>query len=79
MSEYVIVWTSHASIRSTIEADSIEEALETSQPYATLCHACAREVDLGDDWEESGAYCDDVEVPLPSNDPPARDLEGDNP
>lgn len=47
MSKYTVFWNVGATVIDTVEADSIDEALEKSDNYASLCHQCARNIDIG--------------------------------
>lgn len=58
MTEYTVHFVSSASVWETVEADSPEEAIEKAGPHFGLCHQCAREGEIGDDWEPTVVFDD---------------------
>ena len=54
--EYQVIWNVGASKHEKVLASSVEEALDASDNWASLCHQCANEVDVGEG--------DDVQVYL---------------
>jgi hypothetical protein len=50
---YSVVMVAGATIVVDVEADSPDTARERAreEAYASLCHKCANDVTLGDEWE----------------------------
>jgi hypothetical protein len=68
MTTYRISWSTWANTVTEVEADTVEEAISAAYDEElprTLCHHCAHDLDLGDEWDPTSAYADDEEVPLP--------------
>lgn len=51
--KYTVVMIAGATIVVDVEADSPDAARERAceEAYASLCHQCAHDVTLGDEWE----------------------------
>lgn len=54
MPKYLIAYTSIVETYVEIEADTLEEAEEEGwmKIDASLCHQCARGIDLSGDWDQ---------------------------
>lgn len=62
MSEYAVIFISTASASVRVEADDADEAIDKAWdagPPTSLCHQCARAVDLSGEWEPD-AVIDDI-------------------
>lgn len=55
--KYAVYGTYFATIRQEVEATSEEEAARKFNGWPSLCHQCARELEIGD-------FIGDVEVEL---------------
>ena len=58
--KYKVYLNGHASASVEVEADDIDEAREKAENevYVSLCHQCAHEVEVSDDWETHSVYDD---------------------
>jgi hypothetical protein len=58
MNTYTVHFTTVASTSLNVEAEDIEEAIDEAcnEVYVTLCHQCAREMDLGGEWEPEAVF-----------------------
>lgn len=56
--KYKVYLNGHASASVEVEADDIDEAREKAENevYVSLCHQCAHEVEVSDDWETHSVY-----------------------
>lgn len=55
--KYAVYGTYYATVREVVEANSEEEAKGKFSGWPSLCHQCARELDIGD-------FTGDIEVEL---------------
>lgn len=58
MPEFAVHYTTVASTCVTVTADDVSDAIEKAdrQVGRSLCHQCAREVELGGEWELDVVY-----------------------
>lgn len=56
--KYLVSMSTGASGVVEVEADSPDEAVDKAceEMYVSICHQCAREVTVGDEWEPEAAY-----------------------
>ena len=63
MAEYTVYFSSGASAWvNKIQAEDADEAIDKAcnEVHVTLCHQCAREVDLSGDWEPEAVINEDT-------------------
>lgn len=61
---YTVHLNGFANTSVTVEADDHDEAIEKAcneaRPF--ICHQCAKEVEVGDEWEPNAVFNADDEV-----------------
>ena len=58
MPEYTVTFTTVASVNVRVEADDVDDAIDKAWDDAaiTLCHQCARKVEVGDELEPDRVF-----------------------
>lgn len=51
MSDYSVAFSGFASTSTKVTAETPQAAIDMAEPYVSLCHQCAREAEIGDEWE----------------------------
>lgn len=61
---FTVSLQTHADAVIEVEAESVEAAIEKAHAelYVKLCHACSREVQLGDEWDATAVDVDGSQV-----------------
>ncbi|MGV8064590.1 hypothetical protein PJP13_24305 [Mycobacterium kansasii] len=70
MSEkYTVYLSGHAETSVTVEADDPDEAIDKAcnAVHPFICHQCAREIDLGDEWEPNAVFTEGGDIVWPTN------------
>lgn len=59
--KWTVSLSGYASTTVEVEADTVEEAAELAEAEAhvSLCHHCARDVEVGDEWDATYAQGED--------------------
>lgn len=70
MSEkYTVYLSGFAETSVTVEADDPDEAAEKAcnEAHPFICHQCAEEVQVGDEWEPNAVFNEDGDVVWTAN------------
>lgn len=46
-----VAFSGFASTSTKVTAETPQAAIEMAEPYASLCHQCGHEAEIGDEWE----------------------------
>ncbi len=67
--KYTVYLSGYAETSVTVEAADPDEAIEKACAEANpfICHQCAREIDLGEEWEPNSVFTEGGDMVWPTD------------